>query len=1075
MKRCRANFQIILKTKVILLLSVLLLVGCNSKEGNDDVDDFLSIELGNPTGDGGIGNSALTFTPAAHDFGDVGIGGSGTQSFTITNTSSRSVFLSKFDGVNLTYSISTTTCPTGGTTALSAGGTCIVDIDFNPSSGGAHNLTINALYDLTSGAETLISPLPLQGSAGANAPSNYILSDIDGTTATISWTDNSNNEINFEVERCDGLACAGTFTAASTTVIASNLASHQFTGLTEGSYYRFRVRALTATSQSNWLEGPTVITFGGVDSIVDNGTGTADLTGLDCRKITSGAYITLDWNAVPDAINYFIFDISGGSNTLLKTVSAPETSTTITGLPQNSAVELLITVATNTGFNSQNTTSTNLTTTDYLPCLTLGKPNFNTKTDGSSFYFPSGAHIYGGKLFVADRLNNRILIWNALPTSSADKADIVIGQSSTSERYINNTLNSIGEVSAQSLYDPFHVWAGSVGGSDKMIISDYNNHRVLIWNSIPTSNHAPADIVLGQGNMTTRISDSADRTRGMQNPINAFSDGTKLFVSDFSNHRVLIWNTFPTSNFAKPDVYLGQANDTDQGFSCNADRMRNPRGLWADGTTLLVANNVCNRVSVYSPVPTGGNPLPITTLGNSSLTASGASAASTGVNRPWEVLMNAGKVYVSDHNNNRIKVWNSLPAAGNHGVASDYVVGLSNTANSGGTQQNRLDNPVGMAISGTSLYVADYDNHRITGYSTLPTGDATNASFQIGQSDFGVEVFNNSDPIAANNFDSSEGIAYDGTQFFAADVSRNRVLVWNGVPSADNQNAAFVIGQGNFSTITSGRSQSQLNAPRGICVGGGKLWVPDYNNRRVMMFDLPITTNAPNATGVLGQTAWNVATSNTGFDRTNLAIACHFDGTKFFVTDRTYDRILIWNTLPNLVSVTDNPPADVRIGGDTAGRTSQTELWDPNDVHSDGSRLYVADSNNHRIVVWDPIPTINDAPGAFYLGGNTSWTARNAGVTTTHLNYPVAVEGDGLGKLYVLDRSNERVLGFANPSFVNEAASEIYGKTLYTSTVESPDNSPSLSSDTRGLLKIDNRLFLGDLRDSRIIAFPIAP
>lgn len=1064
----------ILSIWMLMATLVLPLITSCVGGGGSAVDEFLSVSQGGgaDNGDPGVGNSALSFTPAAFDFGDVGVGGTGTQSFTITNTSALNVFFSSFSGTNATFSTSASTCAG----SMPPGATCTFNIDFNPSSGGLHTITINTLYGLTLGDTSLISPLGVQGSAGANAPSNYQLTAVTATTADISWTDNSSNETGFEVERCDGLTCATTFVAATTTTIASNSTSHQFTGLTEGSYYRFRVRAVTATSQSNWLEGSSMLAFGGITSIDDNGTGTADISTLDCRTVGEGAYVTLSWNAVAGATNYFIYDTSGGSNTLLKTVTAPATNTILTGLTINTAYSLLVTVATSTGFNSVNSGATALTTTDFLPCIILGKSDPAAITTGTGFKYPSDVKSLGTKLFVADRVNHRVLIWNTLPSSTSDMPDVVVGQATLGQNYVNNTPGNPGTPSAKSLYDPYGIWVGNVAGTDRLIVADFSNHRVLIWNGIPTSNHQSADLVLGQGNFLTNVADSGDVTRGMQNPISVTSDGTKLYVADFNNDRVLIWNTFPTASFQKPDVYLGQNSDTGQTGACNVSNIVNqPRGVWSDGTTLLVANSACNRVSVYSPVPTAGNPDPDTILGNTGLTASGAGAGSASVNLPWDVAMNGGKVFVTDYNNNRIKVWNALPAAGNHGVASDYVVGFSNTASTGGLTQDQLDNPIGFAFNGTKLFVADNDNHRIMGYNTVPLGSGSNADFQIGQEDFFKEVINYSDPIGNNNFDYSNGLAYDGTQFFAADVSRNRILVWNSIPTSYNQPADFVIGQGNFTTQTSGRSQSQLNGPRGICTGAGKLWVPDYNNRRIMVFDLPIVVNAPNAEAVLGQTTWAANTTGAGLDRVNSAIACYHDGTSLFVSDYTYDRILIWSPSPAMVLVTDNPAADVRIGTDTGNLTSQIGLRDVWGMYSDGSKLFVADSNNHRIMVWDPIPTVDDTPASFHLGGGSTWATRSSGVSSVLMNYPTDVTGDGAGKIYVLDQGNGRIIAFDSPVSTNDPATEIYGKDNFTNSVETWDNSLSISSETRGLLWTGNRVFFGDYRHSRVMGFPVKP
>jgi hypothetical protein len=61
---------------------------------------------------------------------------------------------------------------------------------------------------------------------------------------------------------------------------------------------------------------------------------------------------------------------------------------------------------------------------------------------------------------------------------------------------------------------------------------------VLIWNSIPTVNQQPADIVLGQANfnvavdanLVTGTTDAHANT--LLNPVSVSSDGTRLYVSD---------------------------------------------------------------------------------------------------------------------------------------------------------------------------------------------------------------------------------------------------------------------------------------------------------------------------------------------------------------------------------------------------------------------------------------------------------------------------------------------------------------------------------------------------------------
>ncbi len=99
-----------------------------------------------------------------------------------------------------------------------------------------------------------------------------------------------------------------------------------------------------------------------------------------------------------------------------------------------------------------------------------------------------------------------------------------------------------------------------------MFVADTQNHRVLIWNSIPTSNNQPADVVLGEPNFTTAppatVSDLPPTASNLFSPVSVTSDGQRLYVTDLGHNRVLIWNSIPTQNGQAADVVVGQPNMT---------------------------------------------------------------------------------------------------------------------------------------------------------------------------------------------------------------------------------------------------------------------------------------------------------------------------------------------------------------------------------------------------------------------------------------------------------------------------------------------------------------------------------
>ncbi len=89
----------------------------------------------------------------------------------------------------------------------------------------------------------------------------------------------------------------------------------------------------------------------------------------------------------------------------------------------------------------------------------------------------------------------------------------------------------------------------------------------------------------------------------------AISDGTRLFIADSGNDRVLVYNKIPTANGAPADVILGQQDEfVDNSSDSNApasvasaDSFKTPNSLATDGTNLYVADTFNRRVAVYTP------------------------------------------------------------------------------------------------------------------------------------------------------------------------------------------------------------------------------------------------------------------------------------------------------------------------------------------------------------------------------------------------------------------------------------------------------------------------------------------
>src|SRR5271163_3523619 len=187
--------------------------------------------------------------------------------------------------------------------------------------------------------------------------------------------------------------------------------------------------------------------------------------------------------------------------------------------------------------------------------LLIGQPDFsregrNAKGEigPATLNVPTGVCAVDDVLAVADAWNHRVLIWRGFPDASHRPADVVLGQADFRQGLANRGAD---HPSADTLH-----WCYGVAVADcRLIVADTGNRRVLVWNDIPETNGAPADLVLGQRDFLTRDENAGEGggARGMRWPhAIAMADGS-LFVADAGNNRVMAWRSRPRENGALCD------------------------------------------------------------------------------------------------------------------------------------------------------------------------------------------------------------------------------------------------------------------------------------------------------------------------------------------------------------------------------------------------------------------------------------------------------------------------------------------------------------------------------------------
>ncbi len=110
------------------------------------------------------------------------------------------------------------------------------------------------------------------------------------------------------------------------------------------------------------------------------------------------------------------------------------------------------------------------------------------------------------------------------------------------------------------------VWAARrVLDSERLIVCDSGNHRVLIWSRIPQVDQTPADIVLGQPDFFSEGPRAAVQAGpspecGLHLPTGLIIAEGKLLVADAWHHRLLVWNEVPRRSHQPPDYCIGQSS-----------------------------------------------------------------------------------------------------------------------------------------------------------------------------------------------------------------------------------------------------------------------------------------------------------------------------------------------------------------------------------------------------------------------------------------------------------------------------------------------------------------------------------
>ncbi len=690
--------------------------------------------------------------------------------------------------------------------------------------------------------------------------------------------------------------------------------------------------------------------------------------------------------------------------------------------------------------------------------LVLGQPNLSSSVPlgigAGGLNSPLGlaVHPMTGDVYVADSGNNRLLRFpSPFDNPTRVEPDTFYGQPDLSSRGPNT-----GGISERSLRAPVAL---AFDRQNNLWVADRDNHRVLRFpaGSLDSS-EAVADLVLGQADF-----ESAGRNgpmgrvgaAGLNSPSGlAFDSRGRIYVADFSNARILVFNT-PQSTGQEAELVLGQPDFVSNRVppTPTASSLGGPAGLAISAAgSLYVALPLEHRVLVFenvSQAPADAQATGVlgqfvfTTAIRNVNTHPRASAA--GLFGPAAVTVDSdGNVYIVDNGNHRVI---SIPP---ESTEANRVWGQADLVSNGANriEADSISGAYQMAVDYSQapfpLYVSDTNNHRVLIWKdSRRFPDGAPADLVIGQRDLTTAVANGDTGVGqsptATSLSRPRGLALNQAgDLFVVDSGNNRVLRFRRpVDQSGRITADLVIGQRDFlSSISAAVSASSLRSPSGVAVGPqGDLFVSDTGNNRVLHFP-PELSNGAAAVRVFGQPDFSSGSFPAQVSAASLLLpeGLFVDDFGFlYVADTAANRVLIY---PNAIEAATTGASAATVLGQPRFDSGEaiaglSGLQGPRQVATDSEgQIYVADSGNNRIMVFPSVVSlpIFGAEASDLIGQpnadstRANWNSSDGRATPQGLFAPVGVFVDRNDTLYVGDTGNNRVIHFLRPAAAVNAA-----------------------------------------------------
>jgi hypothetical protein len=340
--------------------------------------------------------------------------------------------------------------------------------------------------------------------------------------------------------------------------------------------------------------------------------------------------------------------------------------------------------------------------------------------------------------------------------------------------------------SASTLYAPRGVWLDG----QRLIAADTGNHRVLIWHDADRlADHQDAEVVLGQPDSATEGAQAGGRgpENGLRLPTGVIVHDGRLLVADAWNHRILIWDQLPTASDVPPDQILGQPDrssvEENRGQGCGPLGFYWPFGMAVVDGWFWVADTGNRRVLGWPDIPEP-DVEPEVVLGQDGPDQREENRGQVGPDSfrwPHDVTGTADTLFVADAGNHRILSWTPAPSGD---APANAVLGQPDFEQHGefpyGPQSaEALRFPYAVDIAGSRMVAADTANNRVLIWDRVPEGSGVPADRVLAQSDFAANGENRWDAVGRDTLCWPYGLSLHQDRVAVADSGNNRVVIWD--------------------------------------------------------------------------------------------------------------------------------------------------------------------------------------------------------------------------------------------------------------------------------------------------------